>query len=99
QLPPCFTRAGDGSDPAFSHLCWLPALPNRWAWPPLSWTRRLTLGAGVAWVPATVPGRAGWVRLHKGANRIPRLLSRIRLLSSNLCALLTSHFLALCFPA
>ena len=80
------SRAGDGSDPAFSHLCWLPALPDRWAWAPLSWTGWLTPSVSVAWVPATVPGRTGWVRLHKGTNRIPRLLSRIRLLASNLWA-------------
>ena len=93
------SRAGDGSDPAFPHLCLLPALPNRRAWAPLSWTGRLTTGAGVAWVPATVPGRAGWVRLHKRMNRIPRLLFRIRLLPSNLCAPLPSSFLARCSPA
>ena len=93
------SRAGDGSDPAFSRLCLLPALPDRRAWAPLSWTGRLTPGVSVAWVPATVPGRAGWVWLHKGANRIPRLLSRIRLLPSNLCAPLPSSFLAPCSPA
>src|SRR6185312_2799216 len=52
------------------------------AWAPLSWTGRLTPGVSVDWLPATVPGRAGWVRLHKGPNRIPRLLFRIRLLPS-----------------
>ena len=76
------SRAGDGSDPAFSQLCLLPALPDRRAWTPLSWTGWLTPGVSVAWVPATVPERVGWVRLHKGMNRIPRLLSRIRLLPS-----------------
>jgi len=76
------SRAGDGSDPAISHLCLLPALPNKRAWAPLSWTGRLTPGVSVAWVPATVPGRTGWVRLHKGTNRIPRLFFRIRLLPS-----------------
>ena len=86
------SRAGDGSDPAFSHLCLLPALPDRRAWAPLSWTRWLTPGASVTCVPAMVPGRAGWVRLHKGANRIPQLLSRIRLLPSNLLAPLPSSF-------
>ena len=73
------SRAGDGSDPAFSHLCLLPALPDRRAWAPLSWTGRLTPGVSVAWLPAMFPGRAGWVRLHKGPNRILRLLFRIRL--------------------
>ena len=58
------SRAGDDSDPAFSHLCLLPALPDRRAWAPLSWIGRLTPGVSVAWVPATVPGRVGWVRLH-----------------------------------
>src|SRR6185503_19432711 len=76
------SRAGDGSDPAFSHLHLLPASPDRRAWAPLSWTGRLTPGVSVAWLPATVSGRAGWVRLHKGPNRIPRLLFRIRLLPS-----------------
>ena len=76
------SRAGDGSDLAFSHLCLLPALPDRRAWAPLSWTGRLTPGVSVAWVPATVPGRAGWVRLLKGMNRIPRLFFCIRLLPS-----------------
>ena len=80
------SRAGDGSDPAFSHLCLLPALPDRQAWAPSSRTGRLTPGVSVAWVPATVPGRADWVRLHKGTNRIPRLPFRFRLLPSNLCA-------------
>ena len=76
------SRAGDGSDPAFSHLRLLPASPDRRAWAPLSWTGRLTPGVSVAWLQATVPGRAGWIRLHKGPNRIPRLLFRIRLLPS-----------------
>src|SRR6185312_1355848 len=84
QLPPRFARAGDGSVPAFAHLCWLPALPDRWAWAPLPWTGRLTLGAGVAWVPATVPGRVSWDRLYNGAYRLPQLLSRICLLPPNL---------------
>jgi hypothetical protein len=55
---------------------------HRRAWAPLSWTGRLTPGVSVAWLPATIPGCAGWVRLHKGPNRIPRLLFRIRLLPS-----------------
>ena len=50
------SRTGDGSDPAFSHLCLLPALPDRRAWSPLSWTGRLTPGMSVAWVPATFRG-------------------------------------------
>ena len=78
------SRADDGSDPAFSHLCLLPALPDRRAWAPLSWTGRLTPGVSVAWLPATVSGRAGWVRLHKGPNRIPRLLFCIHRLPSKL---------------
>ena len=75
-------RARDGSNPAFSHLRLLPASPDRRAWAPLSWTGRLTPGVSVALLPATVPGRAGWIKLHKGPNRIPRLLFRIRLLPS-----------------
>ena len=93
------SRAGDGSDLAFSHLCLLPALHDKRAWAPWSWTGRLTPGVSVAWLPATVPGRAGWVRLHKGPNRIPRLLFRIRLLPSNLCAPLPSSLLAPCSSA
>ena len=76
------SRAGDGSDPAFSHLCLLPALPDRRAWAPLSWTGQLTPGVSVAWLSATVPGCAGWIRLHKRPNCMPRLLFRIRLLPS-----------------
>ena len=79
RLAPC---ARDGSNPAFSHLRLLPTSPDRRAGPPLSWTGRLTPGVSVAWLPATVSGRAGWIRLHKGPNRMPRLLFRIRLLSS-----------------
>ena len=60
--------------------------------PPLPWTGRLTLGAGVAWVPATVPGRVSWDRLYNGAYRLPRLLSRIRLLPPNLLAPLPLSF-------
>ena len=76
------SRADDGSDPAFSHLCLSPALPDRRAWAPLSWTGRLTPGVSVAWLPATVPGHAGWIRLHKGPNRIPQLFFHIRVLPS-----------------
>ena len=67
--------------PFHTFVCYPPSLTGG-PGPPLSWTGRLTPGASVAWVPATVPGRAGWVRLHKGTNRIPRLLFRIRLLPS-----------------
>src|SRR6185437_13441587 len=93
------SRAGDGSDPAFSHLCLLPALPDRRAWASLSWTGRLTPGMSVAWLLATVSGRAGWVRLHKGMNRIPQLFFRIRPLPSNLCAPLPSSLLTPCSSA
>ena len=83
QLSFCLALcAGDGLDPAFSHLCLSPALPDRRAWAPLSWTGLLTQGVSIAWVPVTVPGRDGWVRLYKGTNRIPRLLFRICLLPS-----------------
>jgi len=51
----------------------------------LSRIGRLTPGVCVAWFAAMVLGCAGWVRLYKGMNRIPRSPFRIRLLPSNLC--------------